>query len=75
MDRHDIHQGCLCQQDKITRPTPVMSNEDALFIPYKYAWSETSDCTLQEFLTKVSFGLLIIQSLTFFLVQTVHGSE
>ena len=32
----------------------AMSNEDALPISYKYEWSEKSDSTLQDFLTKVS---------------------
>lgn len=34
--------------------TATMSNEDALPTSYKYAWSEKSDGTLQDFLTKVS---------------------
>ena len=31
-----------------------MSNEDELKASYKYSWSEQSDGTLQDFLTKAS---------------------
>ena len=47
-----------------------MSSEDEFYASYKYAWSEQSDSTLQDFLSKASLcniqvasnlkGLLII---------------
>lgn len=38
-----------------------MSNEDEFNASYKYAWSEQSDGTLQDFLTKASLHLYNIQ--------------
>jgi hypothetical protein len=35
-----------------------MSSEDEFYASYKYAWSEKSDGTLQDFLTKASLQVV-----------------